>query len=131
MAAPAGREPYVSNGRCACVSLVLSLRLHRGQLLQGEIKRTDELLGSLGHSRISRHRDCRLLQGAKLLKASGWIGALADSGLHEALDELTREMLIEARRRREGRVHAHLGCRTGRSAPLRMTATTHPLDQTL
>jgi hypothetical protein len=30
-----------------------------------------------------------LLQRAELLKASGWIDASGDGGLHEALDELT------------------------------------------
>jgi hypothetical protein len=59
------------------------------------------MFGSLRNDRIPRHGNRRLLQRAELLKASGWIGASVDSRLHEALDELTREMLIEARRRWE------------------------------
>jgi hypothetical protein len=56
-----------------------------------------DLLGCSSYGRILRHRDNRVLQCAKLLKAGGWINASGDGGLHETSDELTRQIVIEVR----------------------------------
>jgi hypothetical protein len=64
--------------------------LNRRQFLQGEVDRMDDLLGGLGHGRVSRHGDYRLLQRAKLLKANRGVDPSGDSGPHKALNELTR-----------------------------------------
>ena len=56
----------------------------------------DELLGSPECDRISCHCDDRLLQRAELLKSSGGVKPAGQGRLHEAMNELTREMLVEA-----------------------------------